>query len=97
MTLGLVDEDEPKSEPATRESWQTKASKKTLTDTDDLLKLIKEVQPKAALNYTKYYVNYAVRRNSDSTCSIRVSTSVFERLQRIERSIKLLNYLESTL
>jgi len=60
MTLGLVDEDEPKAEPTTRESWETKASKKTLTDTDELLKLVKEVQPKAALNYSKYYIGLEI-------------------------------------
>ena len=60
MTLGLVDEDEPKAEPTTRESWETKASKKTLTDTDQLLKLVKEVQPKAALNYNKHYIGLEI-------------------------------------
>jgi hypothetical protein len=60
MTLGLVDEDEPKAEPTTRESWETKASKKTLADTDELLKLVKEVQPKVALNYNKYYIGLEI-------------------------------------
>src|SRR5205085_9947768 len=60
VTLGLVDEDEPKAEPATRESWEIKASKKTLTDTDELLKLVKEVQPKAALNYAKHYIGLEI-------------------------------------
>src|SRR6266516_4869637 len=60
MTLGLVDGDEPKAEPTTRESWETKASKKTLTDTDELLKLVKEVQPKAALNYQKHYIGLEI-------------------------------------
>jgi len=60
MTLGLVDEDEPKAEPTTRESWETKASKKTLTDTDELLKLVREVQPKAALNYNIGYIGLEI-------------------------------------
>ena len=58
ITLGLVDEDEPIAEPTTRESWEAKASKKTLTETDELLKLVKEVQPKAALNYNKHYISH---------------------------------------
>jgi hypothetical protein len=60
MTLGLVDEDEPIAEPATRESWETKASKKTLTETDELFKLVKEIQPKAALNYNQHYIGLEI-------------------------------------
>jgi len=60
ISLGLVDEDEPVSEPTTRESWEIKASKKTLAETDELLKLIKEVQPKAALNYNKHYIGLEI-------------------------------------
>jgi hypothetical protein len=60
IALGLVDEDEPKAEPTTRESWETKASKKTLVDTDELLKLVKEVQPKASLNYNKHYIGLEI-------------------------------------
>jgi hypothetical protein len=59
-TLGLVDAEEPKAEATTRESWESKASKKTLTDTDELLKLIKEVQPKATLNYNKHYIGLEI-------------------------------------
>ena len=60
ITLGMVDKDEPKAEPTTRESWEASASKNTLAETDQLLELVKEVQPKAALNYTKYYIGLEV-------------------------------------
>jgi len=60
ITLGLVDEDEPKAEPTTRESWETKASKKSLAETDELLKLVKEIQPKASLNYNKHYIGLEI-------------------------------------
>lgn len=60
ITYGLVDVDEPKAEPADRGSWETKASKKTLADTDELLKLVREVQPKAALNYNKHYIGLEI-------------------------------------
>lgn len=60
MTLGLVDEDEPKAEPTTRKDWEAKASKNTLAETDQLLQLVKEVQPKAALNYNKHYIGLEV-------------------------------------
>ena len=60
MTLGLVDDDEPIAEPTTRESWETKASKKTLMETDQLFNLVKEVQPKANLNYNKSYIGLQI-------------------------------------
>lgn len=60
MALGLVGEDEPKAEPTTRESWEKEATKKSLMDTDELLKLVKEVQPKASLNYNKHYIGIEI-------------------------------------
>lgn len=60
LALGLVDEDEPKAEPATRESWESKASRKTLAETDELLKLVREIQPKAALNYNLHYIGLEI-------------------------------------
>ncbi len=60
VTLGLVDADEPKTDPATRDSWEDKASKQTLGDTDELLKIVQAVQPKAALNYNKHYIGLKI-------------------------------------
>jgi hypothetical protein len=56
VTLGLVDEDEPKAEPTTRDSWEAKASKKSLAEMDELFKLVKEVQPRATLAYRKHAI-----------------------------------------
>lgn len=63
-SLGLVDEDEPVAEPTSRESWEVKASKKTLGETDELMKIVKEVQPKAVLNYNKHYIGIGVDGSS---------------------------------
>jgi len=71
MTLGLVDEDEPRAEPTSRESWEVKASKKTLADTDELLKLIRDVQPKASLNYNKRYIGLEIEGASRNFVQFR--------------------------
>jgi hypothetical protein len=55
-TLGLVGVDEPTDEPADRASWEEYAGKQRLAETDELLNLVREVQPKAALKYTKNYI-----------------------------------------
>jgi hypothetical protein len=61
LTYGLVDEDESTAEPTDREFWETKrGTKKTLATTDELLKIIREVEPKAALKYNKYYIGLDV-------------------------------------
>jgi hypothetical protein len=61
LTYGLVDEDESAAEPTDREFWETKrGTKKTLATTDELLKIIREVEPKAALKYNKYYIGLDV-------------------------------------
>jgi hypothetical protein len=49
ITYGLVDEDEPVAEPTDRTFWEKRGSKKTLALTDDMLKLVNEVERKAVL------------------------------------------------
>ena len=61
MTYGLVDEDEPLAEPTDRSFWETKrGTKKTLSTTDELLKLVNEVEPKATLKYNKHYIGLGI-------------------------------------
>ncbi len=58
-------------EPATRESWEAKASKKTLTDTDELLTLVREIQPKASLNYKGHYIGLEINGVSKNFVAFR--------------------------
>ena len=61
LFYGLVGEDEPLAEPTDRAFWETKrGTKKTLSLTDDLLKLVNEVEPKATLKYNKHYIGLGV-------------------------------------
>lgn len=61
MSLGLVDEDEPISEPTDRAFWETKrGTAKTLQLTDSLLSLVKKVEPRASLKYNKHYIGIEV-------------------------------------
>src|SRR5665811_615234 len=61
MVYGLVDEDEPISEPSDRTFWEKKrGSKATLVIVDHLLQLINEVEPGATLNYNKHYIGLEV-------------------------------------
>jgi hypothetical protein len=60
ITYGLVDEDEPVAEPTDRTFWEKRGSKKTLALTDDMLKLVNEVERKAVLKYNKHYIGLAI-------------------------------------
>jgi hypothetical protein len=61
LTYGLVDEDEPVAEPTDRNFWEViRGSKKTLGMTDDLFKLVAEVEPKAHLKYLKHYIGIEI-------------------------------------
>jgi len=52
LTYGLVDEDEPVTEPTDRMFWESKrGTRSTLVATDALLELVNEVEPKAVLKY----------------------------------------------
>jgi hypothetical protein len=60
LTYGLDDEDGLPPEPTDRAYWVSKASEKSLLATDNLLKLVNQVEPKAVLKYNKYYIGLEV-------------------------------------
>jgi hypothetical protein len=60
VSYGLVDEDEPLTEPTDRQDWESKASPKMLQLTDELLKLVKQFEPTALLKYNKHYIGLEI-------------------------------------
>lgn len=58
MPLG-VEEQEEAEEPKDRHYWEEKASPMTLTITDRLLDLVRELEPTASLKYNKNYIGIA--------------------------------------
>jgi len=61
LTYGLVDDDEPVTEPTDRNFWETnRGSKQSLAMTDRLLKLVHQVEPTATLKYNKHYIGLEV-------------------------------------
>lgn len=58
LVLG-IEEEEERDEPRDRAYWEAKASKATLSLTDDLHKLIREIEPAMALKYNKNYIGLA--------------------------------------
>ena len=59
VRLGLVDEDEEVQEVADRAYWEKRATKNTLEMADDLLKIIKQIDPSLEMKYNKFYIGLA--------------------------------------
>ncbi len=55
VKLGTL-EDDTDAEPTDRNYWENRASKKMLTLTDAIFKLIQECEPEAKAKYNKYYI-----------------------------------------
>ena len=87
MTYGLVDDDEPVSEPTDRAYWETeRGTKSTLSLTDELFKMVndvEQVQPKAVLKYNKHYIGLEVNGVA------RNVVTFIPRKQRVIMTIKL--------
>ena len=61
LTHGFVDDDEPIAESTDRNFWEShRGTQATLAATDSLLRLVKEVEPKASLKYNKHYIGLEV-------------------------------------
>lgn len=70
VTLGLDFEDEPTNEPANRDYWISKSSEGSLSLLEeDLLKIIKEVEPSAELRYQRHYIGLTVGNRADNFVS----------------------------
>lgn len=60
ISYGFVDDDEPIAEPADREYWEKKGSKKSLAIADKVFELVTQVEPNAAMKYNRHYVGILV-------------------------------------
>lgn len=56
MRLGLVDDDEAVTETTDIAYWQKRASKQTLDLTENLGKIVSELDPDLSLKYNKFYI-----------------------------------------
>lgn len=83
LSRGLVDDDEP---PTDRAYWENKASKATVALADQLLAMVRELDPALELKYNKFYIGLAKndRANNFVTFGPRRNTCLLE--PRIKQS-----------
>jgi predicted transport protein len=59
MRLGLVDEDEEVQAVTDRSYWEARASKHTLAMADEMLEVVRALDPQLELKYNKFYIGLA--------------------------------------
>ena len=59
IRLGLAGDDEEVQEPTDRHYWENRGSKSTVAMVDELLQIIKTVDPGLELKYNKFYIGLA--------------------------------------
>src|SRR3989441_8980621 len=59
MRLGLVDEDEEVQAVTDRSYWEVRASKHTLAMADEMLEVVRALDPDLELKYNKFYIGLA--------------------------------------
>jgi hypothetical protein len=64
LTRGLVDEDEETQETTDRGYWESRASKASLATADDILKVVRNFEPRAELTYRKHYIGFSIDGDS---------------------------------
>ena len=89
VSLGLVDEDEEVHETTDRSWWEKRGSKKTVALADEMLELVRKLDPTLELKYNKFYIGLARNGQPDIFVIFRPKknwVSVEPRLKRSEET-----------
>lgn len=94
VQLGLVDEDEEVHEATDRAYWEARGSKATVAMADELLEVLKQLDPALELKFNKFYIGLARQGQADNfvifrpqKTSIRVEPRLKKR-DEIEQKIE---------
>jgi predicted transport protein len=87
VRLGLVDEDEETHEETNRTYWENRGSKATVAMADELLEIVKTLNPHLELKYNKFYIGLAKDGQPNNFVTFRPRKSALRvepRLQKTE-------------
>lgn len=71
VQLGLVDEDEEVHEATDRAYWEARGSKATVAMADELLDIVKQLDPTLELKFNKFYIGLARQGQVDNFVQFR--------------------------
>ncbi len=95
VRLGLVDEDEEIAEVTDRAYWESRASKKTMEATDQLVGILNELDPDLAPKYNKFYIGLAKNDQPNNFVIFRPKRDMVRLEPRLDRSDEIQGKLES--
>ena len=95
MTLGLVDEDEDVQETTDRAYWIKRGSEKTVGMCDELLEIVKKLDPQMELKYNKFYIGLAKNGQPCNFVVLRPKKSFLRIEPRIAKSDDTQEQLEN--
>jgi Domain of unknown function (DUF5655) len=95
VSLGLVDEDEEVHETTDRSYWEKRGSKRTVMLADELLELVRKLDPTLELKYNKFYIGLARNGQPDNFVIFRPKKSWVSVEPRLKRSEEIQERLEA--
>ena len=96
MRLGLVDEDEEVQAVTDRAFWEARASKQTLTMTDELLEVVRTLDSELELKYNKFYIGLAKSGQPNNFVIFRPKKDWLRLEVRLDRSEELQAQFDSS-
>lgn len=95
VQLGLVDDDEEVREVTDRAYWEARGSKATLAMADELLEIVRGLDPALELNYNKFYIGLARQGRPDNFVVFRPKKNFLRVEPRLDRDESLEQRIES--
>lgn len=95
VRFGLVDEDEEVHEATDRAYWEDRASKATVAMADELLEILKTLNPRIDLKYNKFYIGLAKDGQPDNFVIFRPQKNAIRVEPRLERTESIEAAIES--
>lgn len=86
VRFGLVDEDEETHEVTDRAYWEHRGSKATVAMADELLEVVRSLNPRLELKYNKFYIGLAKDGQPNNFVVFRPQKNAFRVEPRLQKS-----------
>lgn len=95
VQLGLVDEDEEVHEVTDRSYWESRGSKSTVAMSDELLGVVKQLDPTLELKFNKFYIGLARQGQADNFVIFRPQKSYIRVEPRLRKQDEIEQKIEA--
>lgn len=95
VQLGFVDEDEEVHEATDRTYWENRGSKTTVTMADELLDVLKQLDPALELKYNKFYIGLARQGQADNFVIFRPQKNSIRVEPRLKKNEEIEQKIEA--